>query len=93
MYRMVELCLDRGGERAKRLPSPVEPAQLNGSTRLILGTDTVEVGDAGEKSPPERMVLVNISGGKNPPPLASWMPGYRRPPDDIAASTSRLVSI
>jgi hypothetical protein len=52
VHRMIELRLDRGGERAERLPSPLKSRQRNGSTGLILGTDAVEVWDAGEKITP-----------------------------------------
>ena len=52
VHRMVKLRLDRGGERAKRLPGPVEPRQRNGGARLILGTDAIEVRDAREKITP-----------------------------------------
>jgi hypothetical protein len=52
VHRMVELRLGRGGERAERFPSPVEPRQGNGRAGLILGTNAVEVGDASEKITP-----------------------------------------
>jgi hypothetical protein len=86
VHRVVELRLDRGRQFAERLASPVEPRQRNGRAASKLGPDPFEV-----RSPPERMFLVNASGGKKPPSLASWMAGYLRPPDEMAASTSRLV--
>jgi hypothetical protein len=74
MHRVVELRLDRGGQFAKRLPSPVEPWQRNGRTGSIRDMDAFEVGYAGENITPRTDVPGERLGRKE---SAVWRVGWR----------------